>query len=55
MIGADIRFVKYKTLLCIVDYYSKFPIVNEANDLTADGLIMAAKIVFIRAHVYWYY
>ena len=47
MVGPDIIFMKNKTLLCIVDYYSKFHIVNKrAVNLHADDLVQAAKIVF---------
>ena len=45
--GVDIFFVKNKHL-CIVDYYSKFPLVKKtkAVSLSADDLVRAAKIVF---------
>ena len=46
VVGADIFSIKNKTLLCIVDYYSKFPLVRKAGSLTADDLVKAAKIVF---------
>ena len=42
-----IFFVKNKTLVCIVNYYSQFPIVKKPS-LTADDLVEAAKIVFIQ-------
>ena len=35
-----------KTLLSIIDYYSKFPVVNKANSLTTDDLVKEAKITF---------
>ena len=47
VVGAAIFFVKNKTLLCIVDYYSKFPTVETAVSLTADNLVKAAKFVII--------
>ena len=33
-------------VLCIVDYYSKFPFVNKAGGLSADDMIRAANSVF---------
>ena len=45
LVGADIIFVKTKTKLCIVDYYSKFPIVKKANHLACDDLVKAAKVI----------
>ena len=33
-------------LLCIVDYYSKFPVVKKTGGFSAGELIRAAKIVF---------
>ena len=47
MVGADIYFVKNKTLLYIVDYYSKFPFVKKADSLTADDLVRVAKILLV--------
>ena len=35
-----------KNYLCIVDYHSKFPIINKAENLSADSLILACKISF---------
>ena len=32
-------------LLCIVDYYSKFPIMKKTDDLMADKLITVASIM----------
>ena len=39
-------YIKNKTLFCIVDYYSKFPVVKKAYGFSADNLIRAVKIVF---------
>ena len=39
-------FVKNKTLLFIIDYCSKFPIVKRADSLAADDLVKAAQYVF---------
>ena len=46
MVGAGIFSIKNNMLICIVDYYSKFPIVKKADGLSADDLIRGAKIVF---------
>ena len=46
VVGADIFFVKMKTLLYIVDYYSMFSIVKGADSLAANDLVKTAKIVF---------
>ena len=35
-----------KYYLCIVDYHSKFPIVNRAEDMSAESLIVACKVIF---------
>ena len=39
-------FDKNETLLCIVDYYRKFPIMKRADGLSADDLIRASKVMF---------
>ena len=46
VVGADIFFVKNKTLLYILDYYNKFPIKKKAGSLAADDLVKASRIVF---------
>ena len=46
MVGADIFFIKNKTLMSIVHYYCNFPIVKRADSVTGDDLINAVKIVF---------
>ena len=35
-------------LLCIVDYYSKFPVMKRADGLSADDLIKASEIMFVK-------
>ena len=35
-----------KNYLCIVDYHSKFPVIKKTEDLSADSLILACKIIF---------
>ena len=46
VVGADIFSMNSNTLLYIVDYYRKFPIMKKADGLSADDLIRAAKVVF---------
>ena len=46
VVGADIFSIKNRILLCIVDYYNKFPIVKKPEALLTDDLIGTAKIVF---------
>ena len=35
-----------KKYLCIVEYHSKFPIVKKAEDISADSLKLACKVIF---------
>ena len=44
--GADIFSIKNNTLLCIVDCFSKFPVLNREDSLLADDLIRASEIAF---------
>ena len=44
--GADIFSVNNETLLCIVEYYSNFPVMKRADRLSADDLIIATNVVF---------
>ena len=46
LVGAYIFSIHNNTLLCIVDYYSKFPIMKKADGLSADDLFREMKIVF---------
>ena len=39
--------IKINTSLYIVDYYNKFPVVKNTDDLLADNLIKVVKIVFV--------
>ena len=45
IIGEDIFSIDKETL-CIVDYYSKFPVMKRADELSAYHLIRAAKVAF---------
>ena len=46
MVGANIFPIRNNTLFCIVDYYSKVPVVKKTDDLSPDSLIGEVKIVF---------
>ena len=48
VVGADIFSIKDYTLLCIEDYYSKFPNIRKADSLAANDLVKTAKIVFTK-------
>ena len=37
-----------KNYICILDYHSKFPVIKKKEDLSADSLILACKIIFFR-------
>ena len=44
-VSAHILMINNKMLLCIVDYYSKFPIVK-VSSLAVDNLGQMAKMIF---------
>ena len=44
VVGADIFMMNNKTILCIVDYYSKFPVVKKVGCYAVDDLLQMAKI-----------
>ena len=46
VVGADIFTVKNITLLYIIDYYSKFPVIKKTDSLLAANLFRVVKIVF---------
>ena len=46
MAGTDIFMFNNKTLLSIVDYYGKFPIVKKVGSLAVDDLVKVAKMIF---------
>ena len=46
--SADIFMVNNKMLLCIVDYYSKFPVVKKVGSLAVDSLIQMTKVIFVQ-------
>ena len=46
MIGVDMFTFNNKHYLCIVEYHSKFLIIKQAEDLSADSLILTCKIIF---------
>ena len=44
--GADIVMVNNRTLLCTVNYYSKFLIVKNTVSFSADDLVQMAGLIF---------
>ena len=46
VVGTDMFTLPNKKYLCIVDYHSKFPVIKKTEDLSADSLTPACKIVF---------
>ena len=46
MVGADTFSINNETLLNVVDYHSKFPIMKRPNGLSTGDLIRAAKMCF---------
>ena len=46
MVGAYMFTLYNKYSLCLVDYHSKFPVIKKMEDLSADSLILACKIIF---------
>ena len=45
-LGADIFSINNETLLCIVDYHNKFPVVKTADRLSPYDLIRATRVMF---------
>ena len=45
-LGADVFYLDKLIYLCVVDYYSKFPVVCELKDNSADTLIDALEDIF---------
>ena len=46
VVGADVFMINSETLLCIVDYQSKFPTVKKVNSLSVGDLMQMAKLIF---------
>ena len=46
VVGTNVSIFKNNTLLYIVDYCSKFPIIKQTDSLSADSLVRVVKIVF---------
>ena len=47
VVGTDASMINNENLLCIVDYYSKFPVVKKVENLAAKDLIQAAKWLYL--------
>ena len=48
VVGADIFMVNNETILCIVDYYSKFLVVKKKEGMLDEDLIWASTVVFAK-------
>ena len=46
VVGIDMFTLHSKNYLCIVDYYTKFPVIKKMEDLSTDSLILTCKIIF---------
>ena len=46
VIGMDMFTINNKNYLCIVDYHRKFTRVKKVEDMSADSLILACKVIF---------
>ena len=46
VVGADIFMINNENLLCIVDYYRKFPVIKKVESLSPEDLLWAVRIVF---------
>ena len=46
VVGADMFTLHNKNYLCILNYHSTFPVIKKTEDLLADSLILACKIIF---------
>ena len=46
VIGVDMFTFNNKQYHCVVDYHSKFPIINKAEDLSANSFILMCKVIF---------
>ena len=46
VVGTDVLMINSKTLLCTVDYHSKFPTVKKVNNLSAGNLVQMIKLIF---------
>ena len=51
MIKADTFTWKNIYFLCIVDYHCRFPIVKRAEDMSAESLLVACKVIFSKYRV----
>ena len=46
VVGADVYMINNNNLLCIVDYYSMFPVVKTLASLSVHDPVQAAKTIF---------
>ena len=45
VVGTSIFIISNEHLLCIVDYYSKFPVVKKVKGMSAKDLVQTIKVV----------
>ena len=45
VVGVDVFMINNNTLLCVVDYYGEFPIVEKVNSLSADNLVQMIRLI----------
>ena len=48
VVGADVFMVNNETLLFIVDYYSKFPVVKKVESMLVEDLTWVTKVIFAK-------
>ena len=46
-LGVDKIHLNNKNYLCIIDYYSKFPVIKGMDGLSAESLITRVKVIFV--------
>ena len=46
VVGTDVFIINNENVLCIVEYYSKLPVIKKVESLLAIDLIQATKVVF---------
>ena len=45
VVGPDVLVINKKTILCIVDYHSKFPMIKKVNNLSPDNLVQTTRLI----------
>ena len=47
VVSANVFVINNKTLLCIVDYYRKFPVMKKVGSHAVDSLVQMTKMLFV--------